>query len=121
MSFSRAVALFANTLVFLLIVAGATPCAAATAYAQMAPLDQYLSASRNAEIELARSAAPPAISQRATILVLTRHGYDTAERGSNGFTCLVERSWTSPFDNAEFWNWKMRGPICYNAPASRTV
>ena len=42
-------------------------------------------------------------------------------KGTNGFTCLVERSWMSPFDSPEFWNWKMRGPICYNPAASRTV
>ena len=42
-------------------------------------------------------------------------------QGTNGFTCLVERSWTSPFDSPDFWNWKLRGPVCYNAPASRTV
>ena len=27
----------------------------------------------------------------------------------------------SPFDSSDFWNWKMRGPICYNPAASRTV
>lgn len=95
--------------------------APAAQYPQMAPLGQYLIADRQTEIDLARSAAPPAISLQATVLVLGRHGYETAEKGSNGFTCLVERSWMSPFDSAEFWNWKMRGPICYNPPASRTV
>jgi hypothetical protein len=53
--------------------------------------------------------------------VLEPHGYETAETGSNGFTCLVERSWMSPFSSTQFWNWKMRGPICYNPAASRTV
>jgi hypothetical protein len=90
-------------------------------YMQMAPLSQYLIADRKIEIDLARSAAPAAISLRATVLVLTPHGYETAAQGTNGFTCLVERSWNSPFDAADFWNWKLRGPICYNPPASRTV
>lgn len=90
-------------------------------YDQMAPLSRYLASDRQAEINLARSAAPRAISLHATFLVLGRHGYETAEKGTNGFTCLVERSWMSPFDSAEFWNWKMRGPICYNPAASRTV
>jgi hypothetical protein len=49
------------------------------------------------------------------------HGYLTAIRGSNGFVCLVERSWMSPFDSPEFWNPKIRGPICYNPPAARTI
>ena len=76
---------------------------------------------RNAEIALARSAAPTSISKDAAVLVLTRSGYSRAANGSNGFTCLVERSWMSGFDDAEFWNPKGRGAICYNPPASRTV
>jgi hypothetical protein len=90
-------------------------------YAQMAPLGRYLIVDRNAEIELARSAAPATISLHATILVLTRNGYQKANTGTNGFTCLVERSWNKPFDDTEFWNWKMRAPVCYNPAASETV
>lgn len=76
---------------------------------------------RQAEVTLARTGAPSAISLHATILVLGSHGYETAEKGSNGFTCLVERAWMSPFSSRQFWNWKNRSPICYNPPASRTV
>ena len=86
-------------------------------YASMAPLDQYLMADRNAEIALARSAAPEAISRDADVLVLGRHGYETAVKGKNGFVCLVERGWMGPFngeDAANFWNPKVRGPVCYN-------
>jgi hypothetical protein len=90
-------------------------------YPGMAPLDQYLTADRNAEIALARSAAPTSISRDATILVFEKSGYPTAVEGKNGFTCLVERSWMSPFDSPEFWNPKMRGPICYNPAAVRTI
>ena len=94
---------------------------AKTQYPGMAPLDQYLMADRNAEIALALSAAPSSISRDATVLVFEKSGYQTAAEGKNGFTCLVERSWMSPFDRPEFWNPKMRGPICYNPPATRTV
>src|SRR5580692_7626286 len=66
-----------------------------TAYPNMVPLDQYLMADRNAEIALARSAAPDAISGDAKILVLGRHGYETAVEGKNGFVCVVERGWMS--------------------------
>jgi len=62
-----------------------------TAYPSMAPLDQYLMPDRNAEIALARSAAPDAISGDAKILVLGRNGYETAVEGKNGFVCIVER------------------------------
>lgn len=92
----------------------------AATYPRMAPLAQYLMG-RNAEIALARSAAPPAISKNARVLYLTPHGYVTAVNGSNGFTCLVERNWMSAFDDPQFWNPKGRGPVCYNPPASRTV
>jgi hypothetical protein len=91
------------------------------AYPSMAPLDQYLMPDRNAEIALARSAAPEAISGDAKILVLGRHGYETAVEGKNGFVCVVERGWMSPSDAPEFWNPKLRGPICFNPPASRSV
>jgi len=90
-------------------------------YPKMAPIELYLVADRSAEIALARSAAPEAISRDATVLVLGRNGYETAIEGKNGFTCLVERSWMSPFDSAEFWNPKIRGAICYNPPAVRSI
>ena len=94
--------------------------AAAAPYEQMAPLEQYLMPPAT-EIALARSAAPAAISDKATVLTLDSQGYETAVSGTNGFTCLVERSWMSPFDSPEFWNPKIRGPICYNLAASRSV
>ena len=92
---------------------------AKTPYPSMAPLDQYLM-ERNAEIELAKSAAPDSISRDAGVMVLGRHGYETAIKGKNGFVCLVERSWTAPLDDPDFWNPKLRGAICFNAPAVRT-
>ncbi len=93
-------------------------------YTSMAPIEQYLMTDRNAEIALARSAAPEAISRYAKILVLGRHGYETAIEGKNGFVCVVERGWMSPFDGAfavNFWNPKIRGPLCLNPPAARSV
>jgi len=91
---------------FALVVAlGATWQAQAqdakTPYPSMAPLDQYMM-ERNAEIALARSAAPESISGTAEVLVLSRHGYETAVQGKNGFVCLVERSWISPINDPGF-------------------
>ena len=77
-------------------------------YAQMAAIDEYLTKARVTEISMARSAAPETISRDATVLVLEKTGYQTTVTGRNGFTCLVERSWMSPFDSPEFWNPKMR-------------
>jgi hypothetical protein len=90
-------------------------------YPAMAPIDQYLMSDRSAEIALARSAAPEALSRDATVLVLGKGGYETAIEGKNGFTCLVERSWMSPFDKTDFWDPKIRGPICYNPAAVRSI
>jgi len=94
---------------------------AKTKYPQMAPLEEYLMTDRDAEITLARTAAPESISHDATVLVLGRHGYETAVQGKNGFVCVVERGWMSPADAPEFWNPKIRGPICFNPPAARSV
>jgi hypothetical protein len=69
-----------------------------TPYPSMAPIEQYLM-DRNAEIALARSAAPESISRDAEVSVLGRHGYETAVKGKNGFVCVVERSWMFPFDD----------------------
>src|SRR6202041_3176236 len=54
-------------------------------YFKMAPLDEYLMTDRSAEIAMARSAAPPSISGDAEVMVLGRHGYETAVKGTNGF------------------------------------
>lgn len=92
-----------------------------TAYGAMAPVDQYLMPSRAAEIELARTAAPAAISSHAQVMVLTSIGYSTAVKGTNGFVCVVQRSFAAPTSDAEFWNPKTRSPICLNGAGARTV
>jgi hypothetical protein len=93
---------------------------ATTPYPSMAPLEQYLIADRDAEIALARSAASESISRDADILILGRHGYETAIKGKNGFVCFVQRSWAAGPDDPEFWNPKLRSPICLNRPAARS-
>ena len=92
-----------------------------TAYPSMASIEQYLMSDRNAEIAMARTAAPAAISSDAKILVLGWRGYETAVEGRNGFVCVVERSWMSPFNSAEFWSPKVRVPECFNPAAARSI
>ena len=87
------------------------------AYPAMAPLANYLMP-RDAEIALARSAAPEAIARDAEVLVLTKDGFKEAVPGHNGFVCLVQRSWSSPVEDPEFWNPKERSPNCFNAAAA---
>jgi len=91
----------------------------AMSYPKIAPIEQYLMTDRDAEIALARSAAPESISRDAEVVVLGRHGFGTAVKGKNGFVCIVGRSWTSAAD-ADFWDAKVRVPMCVNAPAARS-
>lgn len=108
----------------LLVVLGtasqATAQDATSPYPKMAPIEQYLM-DRDAEIALARSAAPDAISRDASVIVLTRHGYETAVQGKNGWVCWVGRAWMAMFDHPEFWNPKVRAADCLNPPAARSV
>jgi hypothetical protein len=90
------------------------------AYPAMAPLDQYLISDEKSEIALARSAAPGSISDGAEVMVLGHEGYKIAVKGTNGFLCIVERSWGQSTDQAEFWNPKMRAPHCFNAQATKS-
>ncbi|MGH9483029.1 MAG: hypothetical protein ACRD1L_13155, partial [Terriglobales bacterium] len=94
--------------------------APAAQYTKMAPTQQYL-LERGAEIALARSAAPEAISRDAQVLVLGPHGYETAVPGRNGFVCMVERGWLAGFGSPVFWNPKIHGPDCLNRAAARSI
>jgi hypothetical protein len=79
-----------------------------TRYPAMFPLNQYLMPDENSEIALAE------------VMVLGPKGYTTAVKGTNGFLCIVERSWGAASDEPEFWNPKVRAPICFNPAAART-
>jgi hypothetical protein len=121
-TFERTTVLGALTVIALLSVA--LPARAEDAkprYPKMAAINQYLIPDRNVEIALARSAAPESISRDATVLVLGRHGYETAVNGKNGFVCMVDRGWTSAIDWPELWNPKLLGPVCLNAPAAQSL
>jgi hypothetical protein len=89
-------------------------------YPTMAPIEQYRM-NRDAEIALARTAAPPSISRDAEILVLGQHNFETAVRGKNGFICVVGRAFAGPLSNPEFWSPKNRSPICLNPPAAHSL
>jgi hypothetical protein len=115
--------LSAFVVVSALIAAVSLPAAAQDSnqpYPTMAPVEQYLM-DLGAEIALARSAAPDAISHDASVIVLTRHGYETAVEGKNGWVCWVGRAWLAMFDNPEFWNPKVRAADCLNPPAARSI
>jgi hypothetical protein len=108
-----------GALLAICLYAGPAP-AAAPSYPNEAPIAAYQMAPQD-EIAMARSAAPPSISNDAEIMIMGAASYQTAVKGKNGFVCLVERSWANEPDNAEFWNPKVRGPLCFNPAAVRSV
>lgn len=88
-------------------------------------LSEYLMP-RDAEIGLARTAAPARISDRATIKVLTKSGYEVAREGDNGVVCMVLRGFAAPtYTPAQFrdlvYDPTVRAPICFTAPAARSA
>jgi len=92
---------------------------------QYPSLSEYMML-RDAEMALARSAAPATISGRATIKVLTPAGYQVAHDGDNGFVCVVMWGWSAPtYTPAPFrelvYDASVRAPICFDPGASRTV
>jgi hypothetical protein len=111
-------------LVFLAVLHGQASHAQTQAtkptYPSMAPLAQYLIPDEASEIALARSAAPATISDAAEVMVLRPTGYATAVKGSNGFVCIVERSWAAGTDDPDFWNPKVRSPNCFNSASATT-
>jgi hypothetical protein len=112
-----------NTVTYVVLVAvlgAAWPIKAQVLYPSMAPMEQYRM-DRDAEIALARTAAPASISRDAEVMVLGQKQYEIAVKGTNGFVCLVGRAWTGPLNNPEFWNPKNRSPACLNPPAARSV
>jgi hypothetical protein len=116
--------LTALTFVVLATLAGPAGSQAQTtkaSYPDMAPLDRYRIQDENAEVSLARSAAPASVSSAAEVMVLGRNGYTTTVKGSNGFVCIVERSWANTTDDPQFWNPQIRAPHCFNPPAAKTV
>jgi len=65
---------------------------------------------RALEVELARSAAPPAVSGEATVLLWNGEGFMVGEAGTNGVTCYVGRSWPESVE-----------PQCFDDEGARTI
>ena len=89
------------------------------------PPGEYLMP-RDAEIALARTAAPASISDRATIKILTKSGFEVAFEGNNGVVCMVMRGFSAPtYSPAQFrdlvYDPTVHAPICFTPPAVRTA
>jgi hypothetical protein len=96
-----------GTLILMLTLAGG-PVAAQSAGAGRAGPRTLLP--RDREIALARTAAPAAVSRDATVMVLTDRGFEVAVKGTNGVTCVVNRSHPESLE-----------PHCFDAEGSATV
>jgi len=78
------------------------------------------------EIALAKTAGPTNISDRATIKVLTKSGYEVAQQGDNGAVCMVMRGFSAPtYSPVQFRNLvydaTVLAPICFTPAAVRTA
>src|SRR5712691_12760727 len=93
--------------------------------AKYPPLSEYMM-TPEAEVALARSAAPEKVSAHATVKILTTSGYKVAAQGDNGFVCIVMRGWaaataTTAQERDLAYDAKLRAPHCFDPVASRTV
>jgi len=113
---------------YLALLGALLTLSATTLHAQQStypPIDRYLMP-RDAEVALARTAAPPNISDHATIKVLTRSGFVVAQQGDNGAVCMVMRGFSAPtYTPAQFrdlvYDATVRAPICFTAPAAKVA
>ena len=107
---------------FLLLISSGAVVAQEVKYP---PLTEYLMP-QDAEVALAKSAAPDNISGKATIKVLTPSGFRVVHEGDNGFVCIVMRgsaapTFTPPQIRDLVYDAKLRAPICFNPQASAKV
>ena len=61
-------------------------------------------------MDLARSAAPPTVSEEAPVLLWNGYGFDVGYQGLNGVTRYVARSWTDSLE-----------PHCFGEEDARTI
>jgi hypothetical protein len=69
---------------------------------------------RERQIGLALSAAPTEVSSKATVYVLGLKGYEKAREGTNGFSCLIERSFKGTTQTSS-------APACFDAVGSGSI
>lgn len=108
-----------------ILLSAAAILTSAQGQTQYPPLSEYMMP-QDAEIVLARSAAPANISDHATIKVLNESGFEVAIEGDNGFVCMVMRAWSAPtYTPAAFLDFvyyaPLRAPICFNPVAAETM
>lgn len=101
----RNVAFPARAAIVVMLTATSTAAAQSAANAGLPPLMD-----ETAEIALARSAAPTAISGNADVWVLRRGGHEKVVSGTSGVACIVQRDHP-----------RSLYPLCYDAEGARTI
>jgi hypothetical protein len=114
-----------STLMWLVLLASLDASTVRAQGPKYPPVSEYMMA-RDPEMALARSAAPASISDRATIKILTKSGYEVAREGDNGVVCMVMRGFSAPtYTPAQFrdlvYDPTVHAPICFTPPAARSV
>jgi hypothetical protein len=69
---------------------------------------------RERQIELALSAAPTEVSSKAAVYILGPKGYEKVREGTNGFSCLIERSFKGTTQTSS-------APACFDAEGSGSI
>src|SRR5215471_20457926 len=100
----RQIIMKTRRLVYLTLFVGMWATAAETQAPKYPPIEQYLMHHAD-EIALAKTAGPTNISDRATIKVLTKSGYEVAQQGDNGSVCMVMRGFSAP------WSWQTKDAL----------
>jgi hypothetical protein len=69
---------------------------------------------RERQIDLALSAAPTEVSSKAAVYILGPKGYEKVREGTNGFSCLIERSFKGTTQTSS-------APACFDAEGSGSI
>ena len=69
---------------------------------------------RERQIELALSAAPTEVSSKAAVYILGPKGYEKVREGTNGFSCLIERSFKGTTQTSS-------APACFDSEGSGSI
>ena len=89
--------------------------------AQTVDVEKYL-LDPNYERQLAHSAGPDHVADKASIWLWTKKGYQISKHGDNGFNCIVMRAFsTESMGFTSNLDPKMLAPVCFNQGASEFI
>ncbi|MFL6299906.1 MAG: hypothetical protein ACJ71N_04815 [Terriglobales bacterium] len=65
---------------------------------------------QDVQIRIAKTAGPTDVAENANVYILGKNGYELAVKGTNGFSCAIERQMPNTME-----------PECYDREGSRTT